>query len=66
MSLFENSNIVCPNPNCGYVGKGQWRGGYSGCLAIIGLLFCVLPGIMYILMTGRRRLCCPKCGVQVR
>lgn len=62
----KRNQIICPNPNCGYKGKGKESGGKSGCLLIILLLFGILPGILYLLFAGSKSIVCPKCGCKIR
>jgi hypothetical protein len=58
--------IICPNPNCGYVGRPirEARGS-----AVLGCLLCfllLLPGVIYLIFMGGYRYSCPQCGMQVR
>ena len=57
--------IICPNPNCGYQGKGKQVGGSNGCLLIILLCLGILPGILYLLWAPKKGVVCPKCGCRI-
>ena len=57
--------IICPNPNCGYIGPAERtaRGNFAvGCLLTI---FFLLPGILYFIFMQGYRYNCPKCGLQI-
>jgi hypothetical protein len=54
------SAVKCP---CGYYGEPNVKGGAVGILAVVLLLFGILPGLLYLLFAGRsNRKSCPKCG----
>ena len=58
--------IICPNPNCGYQGLPEKRARGSTLGLILLLLFCLVPGILYLLFKSGYNYFCPKCGTQVR
>ena len=57
--------IVCPNPNCGYVGPGQKIARGSTIIGILLLLCWILPGIIYFMFFSGYRTCCPRCQCQL-
>ncbi len=57
--------IVCPNPNCGYVGQGQKIARGSTIVGILLLLCWILPGVIYFMFFSGYRTCCPRCQCQV-
>ena len=62
----QKGEIICPNPNCGYVGepKKQARGSLViGCL--LSCLF-LLPGVLYFALMSGYTYVCPRCGIQLR
>lgn len=62
----RRGEIICPNPNCGFIGqpKMQPRGSLvAGCLLT---LFFVLPGLIYFALMSGYTYICPKCGVGIR
>ena len=60
------TRIICPNPNCNYVGPGKRSGGGCGCLLVVLLCLGILPGIVYLLFFGKPGIVCPKCGMKIR
>lgn len=58
--------IICPNPNCGYRGKGVRTDGTSGCLFMLFLCIGVVPGLLYLILCGKPEIICPKCGMKIR
>ena len=58
--------IVCPNPNCGYRGKGVRRQDGDITILILLLLLALLPGIIYAMFCRRSYLVCPSCVMKVR
>jgi hypothetical protein len=58
-------DIVCPNPNCGYVGPGQKIARGSTIIGILLLLCWILPGIIYFMFFSGYRTCCPRCQCQI-
>jgi len=61
----RGSYIICPNPNCGYRGTPHTERYGSTLIAVLLLLFALLPGILYILFGMGSRTYCPTCGVQL-
>ncbi|WP_337746931.1 hypothetical protein [Victivallis vadensis] len=61
-----STKIICPNPNCGYRGKGKVDGRKSGCLLIVLLCLGIVPGIIYLLWSGKKGIVCPKCGMRIQ
>lgn len=57
--------IICPNVNCGYSGPSRPEARGSTFVGVVLLLFWILPGILYLLLTGGYRHYCPRCGLQV-
>lgn len=62
----KKDNIICPNPNCGYRGRGKRIGGQSGCLLVILLCLGIIPGLIYMMFSGASGIQCPRCGMRVR
>lgn len=62
----KRGEIICPNPNCGYVGKPKKIPRGNSCLGLILFLLFCLPGILYLMLTAGNTIVCPRCGVQVR
>lgn len=63
---MRGRKIICPNAQCGYRGTGRATGGRSGCLLIVLLMLGLIPGLIYMLFTGKSGVCCPKCGMRIR
>ena len=57
--------IVCPNPNCGYVGRGDKIARGSTIVGILLLLCWILPGIIYFMFFSGYRTICPRCQCQI-
>jgi hypothetical protein len=57
--------IVCPNLNCGYVGRGDKIARGSTIVGILLLLCWILPGIIYFMFFSGYRTCCPRCQCQI-
>lgn len=57
--------IICPNPNCGYQGRVKKVSRGSSIVALILLLFFLVPGLLYILFKSGYRYVCPRCGMQI-
>lgn len=60
------NDIICPNPNCGYVGPPREvaRGSTAvGCLLCFIML---LPGLIYFIFMSDYDIVCPRCGLQIR
>jgi DNA-directed RNA polymerase subunit RPC12/RpoP len=52
--------IKCPN--CGYEGKGEKKHRGSWLIALILLLFYIIPGAIYIIwMYSEMKVNCPRC-----
>lgn len=61
-----SNDIICPNPNCGYIGppKREPRGSFAlGCLLSFLML---LPGLLYFAFNSGYNYVCPRCGVFIR
>jgi hypothetical protein len=58
--------IFCPNPNCGYRGRGRRRPKGSTVVLVVLLLCGVLLGILYAIFTSGDEILCPRCGIKVR
>lgn len=63
---LKRGHIICPNPNCGYVGKPKKTSRGSLIVGFVLLLFFLLPGILYFMLKSGYRYSCPRCGMQVR
>lgn len=80
---FGRYGIICPNLNCGFVGKANEQTSNSSLRQLaaialctfIGLLFCFPVGavvgfflglIIALFDSGKSRLICPRCGLQIR
>ena len=62
----NRGEIICPNLNCGYVGKPkqQARGSVAvGCLLTVIM---ILPGLIYFALMSGYTYICPNCGVEIR
>jgi hypothetical protein len=66
IELEETSEIICPNPNCGYRGKPAKKSKGSTLIGLILLLFGILPGVIYFIFGKKTYYICPKCGIQIR
>jgi hypothetical protein len=64
--LPKRGEIICANPNCGYVGPPKRVARASAIIAVLLLLFFLLPGILYCLFRSGYRYYCPRCGFQLR
>ena len=58
--------IICPNPNCGYVGPSNRESKGSVILAVILLLIGIIPGLIYGVVASGHTISCPVCGTKVR
>lgn len=58
--------IICPNPNCGYVGTPKRKSKGSAVIMIVLLLLWVIPGVIYAIVYNGYTLTCPRCGIKVR
>jgi len=61
----QKGEIICPNPNCGYVGKPKKVARGSCLIGIILLCLFLLPGILYFMFMSGYRYQCLRCGVQI-
>jgi hypothetical protein len=64
--LTARNPIICPNVNCGFKGEGVKKPMGNGLIAVILLLFFIVPGIIYMIVYSGFTLSCPHCGVKVR
>jgi predicted RNA-binding Zn-ribbon protein involved in translation (DUF1610 family) len=62
----DGPSVICPNPNCGYVGRSNRKPKGNRFLLIFLLLFWLIPGIIYAVLYQGHVLSCPKCGVKIR
>lgn len=62
---LRQGEIICPNPNCGYRGTPRRVARGSSIVAIVLLLFFLLPGLIYVMFKGGYRYYCPRCGTQI-
>lgn len=58
--------IVCHNPNCGFVGRPTRKNRGSVIVAVFLLLVGVLPGLLYILAMSGYDYFCPRCHMKLR
>ncbi len=63
---LAKGDIICPNPQCGYAGPPKRKAKGSLVLGLLFMLFFIVPGLLYLLLTSGYRYMCPRCGVQVR
>jgi hypothetical protein len=61
----KSGEIVCPNPNCGYVGRPNKIARGSTIIGILLLLCWILPGVIYFMFFSGYRYCCPRCQCQI-
>jgi hypothetical protein len=64
--VMNRNDIICPNPNCGYVGPGVKKARGSGCVLVFLLLLWILPGILYLIFMSGYTINCPRCGIKIR
>jgi len=57
--------MICPNPNCGYVGEPKKIARGSCLIGLILCIFFLVPGIIYFIFMGGYRYYCPKCNIQI-
>ena len=58
-----SGDIICPNPNCGYIGRGLDRES-----PILGVILCLIfwpLAFIYVFAASRKRTC-PQCGTPTR
>ena len=58
--------IVCPNPNCGFVGKPIKKKQGSAIVMILLLFIGIIPGILYAILRGTYDYSCPWYGNRVK
>jgi len=63
--MDKDTVFVCPNANCGYKGKPNVQSYGSVVVALILMLFFVVPGVLYWLFGTGVRFVCPNCQMQV-
>jgi hypothetical protein len=62
----RRGEIICPNPNCGYVGKPKKQARGSLAMGCLLTLIMILPGLIYFALMSGYTYICPKCGVEIR
>jgi len=62
----KRGEIICPNPNCGYVGKPKKQPRGSLAFGFLLTLLMILPGLIYFALLSGYTYICPKCGVEIR
>lgn len=63
--IRRGSEVICPNPNCGFRGVPTKRSRGSVAVLLLLLLIGVIPGLIYAIVYGVSRLFCMKCGLEV-
>jgi hypothetical protein len=58
--------LICTNPNCGFVGKPTRKGRGSAIVMIVLFLIAVLPGLIYVILMSGYDYFCPQCGAKLR
>lgn len=58
--------IICPNPNCRYVGPGKTTGGMNCLVFLVLLLLGFIPALIYLLVCPKEEVHCPRCGTKIR
>lgn len=61
----RRGDVVCPNPNCGYVGSPRIESRGSLLFTILLSLLCLFPGFIYWVMSRGHRTYCARCGCQI-
>ncbi|VEB35523.1 Uncharacterised protein [Legionella cherrii] len=59
------NQMICPNVNCGYIGKPKKEARGSIIVGLILCMFFLLPGVLYFLFRSGYRYSCPNCGMQI-
>ncbi len=59
------TEIICPNANCGYKGPPKKVARGSTFIGLILCCFFLLPGILYFMFKSGYRYICPQCGLQI-
>lgn len=62
---LRSGEMICPNPNCGYVGMPRRESKGSNAVLVILLLLWILPGIIYLIVYYGYVLKCPRCGMKM-
>jgi len=62
----KRSDMICPNPRCGYVGRPRKVARGSMIVGFVLLCFLVVPGLLYFMFKRGHRYLCPRCGLQIR
>lgn len=57
--------VICQNPNCGYVGKPRREATGSAAILIVLLLLWILPGVLYWIFFSGYTNFCPRCGMKL-
>jgi hypothetical protein len=60
------NEIICPNPNCGYIGPAIRRNRGNMVVALLLMLLFVVPGLFYALFTSGYDYFCPRCNMKLR
>jgi len=64
--VIGGDDIICPNPNCRYSGRGKRVAKGSQAVGCLLLLLAIVPGILYLALCTGYAMHCPRCGVKVR
>jgi hypothetical protein len=59
-------DIICPNPQCGYIGPPKKEARGSIVVAILLCLLFLLPGLIYMAAMSGYNYIRPRCGVHIR
>ena len=59
-------DIICPNPQCGYIGPPKKEARGSLLVAILLCFLFLLPGLIYMIAMSGYNYVCPRCGVHIR
>lgn len=64
-AIIPRGHRICPNPNCGHIGKPRRKA--KGSLLVFFVLLCmfVVPAILYLLFFGGAITVCQKCGNRI-
>ena len=62
---IARGQVICSNPNCGQRVRPKKKARANAFLAIILLLFLLVPGIIYVLLRSGYQYFCPVCGAQI-
>jgi hypothetical protein len=58
--------MICINPNCGWIGTPERKSRGSAIVMILLLLIAVLPGLIYIIFMSGYDYFCPRCGCKLK